>query len=396
MAKEKKMENFQFNANTQIFFGKGQISNLPNEIKKYGKKVLLVYGGGSIKKIGLYDTVVNLLKDSEIYELSGVEPNPKIESVRAGVKLCKEHSIEVVLAVGGGSVIDCAKIISAATFCEEDAWEMIKKSIKTEKALPIITVLTLSATGSEYDAGAIIANKSENEKLGYESELIRPKASILDPEYTFTVSAYQTAAGSVDIISHILEQYFVPYSPFLADKLCEAVLKTVIKYLPKAIENPEDYEARGQLMWASSIADNGILSLGSRITAFSCHGIEHELNAYYNTTHGVGLAIITIRWMRYILSEKSNEEIIERFANYGINVWDIDSNLEKLEIAKKSIDLTEKFFKSLGIPMSLTELKIGEEHFEEMASNSVKYGFLEYAFVPLNKEDVIKILKMCL
>ena len=386
------MENFQFCASTNILFGKNQIQNLPDLIEAYGKRVLLVYGGGSIKRMGLYDTIQELLSDCDIYELGGISPNPKIESVREGVSLCQKHQIDVILAVGGGSIIDCGKIIAAATFYDGDAWEMIKTAVSVKAALPLITVVTLAATGSEYDAGAVISNSDTKEKLGYDSEWIRPKASILDPTYTFTVPVSQTVAGTIDMMSHVLEQYFVPKSSILADMLCESVLKTIIQYAPVAAEEPENYEARAQLMWVSSIADNGILSLGNQVAAFSCHGIEHELSAWYDITHGVGLAILTPHWMRYIL----NENTVSRFAHYGIAVWGIDSYLDPFEIANRAIDATENFFKSLNVPMTLSSLNIEQEHFDEMAERAVTNGMLDYAYVPLKKTDVKKILEMCL
>ncbi len=386
------MENFDYYANTRVLFGRGQIRSLPEIIEGYGKRVLLCCGGSSIKSIGLYETVRALLADHMIYEVSGIEPNPKIESVRRGVELCRENEIDVVLAVGGGSVIDCAKTIAAAAFYKGDAWDMIVRAEQTEKALPLVTVLTLSATGSEYDAGAVISNSAAKEKRGYDSELIRPAVSILDPTYTFSVPAYQTAAGSIDIMSHVLEQYFSPKTVFIADQLCEAVMRTVIKYAPEAIKKPDDYEARGQLMWASSIADNGLLCLGNQVGAFSCHAIEHELSAYYDITHGTGLAIVTPRWMRRILSDRT----AERFAHYGTAVWGIDPSIDKYEIADKAITATEDFFKSLGVPMSLSELDINDEYFEKMSWHAVETGALGYAYVPLDAKDVESILRDCL
>lgn len=385
------MENFEFCASTKVLFGKGQIENLPEIIRNFGKRVLICYGGGSIKRMGLYDEICSLLSDCELYEVAGIAPNPKIESVREGVTLCREHQIDVVLAVGGGSVIDCAKVIAAAVYYDGEPWEMVKTAAMTDRALPLVAVLTLAATGSEYDAGAVISNTATNEKLGYDSELIRPAVSILDPTYTFSVPASQTAAGSIDILSHLLEQYFAPSTTYLADQLCEAVMRTVIKYTPVAMEKPDDYEARGQLMWASSIADCGLLCLGSQVGAFSCHGIEHELSAFYDITHGVGLAIVTPRWMRYVLCDAT----VERFAHYGKAVWGIDPALDKQEIADKAIDATGNFFARLGVPMTLTELGINEEHFEEMAAQAVENGYLAYSWIPLTKEDVVEILKMC-
>lgn len=385
------MENFEFCVPTNILFGKGQIENLPNVISDFGKKVLLTYGGGSIKKIGLYDKVKELLSDSEIYELSGIAPNPRVESVREGVALCREHNIDVILAVGGGSVIDCSKGIASAFYYDGDAWDMIASRAEITKALPIVTVLTAAATGSEADFGAVITNPETNEKLGLNSFELFPRVSVLDPEYTFTVPAKQTAAGSIDILSHLMEQYFVPVSTYMSDLLVEAVMKTVVKYAPIAYKEPENYEARGQLMWASTIADNATLCNGNQLVAFSCHGIEHELSAYYDVTHGVGLAIVTPRWMEYVLSEAT----APRFAHFGKEIFSVEGS-DDMESAKLTIKAFYDFCAGLGVPMSFKELGIGTEHFDEMAAHAVEAEGLAYAWIPLEAKDVKAIYEMCL
>ena len=282
------MENFNFCVGTRILFGKGQEEKLPELLRPYGNKVLLTYGGGSIKRTGLYDRIKNLLHEFEIFELGGIEPNPRIESVYAGAEICKEEDIDVILAVGGGSTIDCSKAIAAAAYYEGDAWDLILHPDWIEKALPICTVLTLSATGSEMDNGGVITNLKTKEKLGFGNPLLLPKASVLNPENTFTVPASQTAAGSADIMSHILEVYFDTRRAAVPDRISEGLLKTVIQYAPIAVREPENYEARAELMWTSSLAINGICSTG-KDCAWSCHPMEHELSAYYDITHGVGL-----------------------------------------------------------------------------------------------------------
>lgn len=385
------MENFQFSIPTDIHFGKDQIENLPALIRPFGKRVLLAYGSQSIKRTGLYDKVKQLLADCEIYEVSGIAPNPRVDSVRAGVHLCREHQIDVILAVGGGSVIDCAKAIASAVFYNGDAWEMIATHAKITEALPIITVLTLAATGSEANPGAVISNPETNEKLGLFNPLLFPAVSIMDPAYTFTVPASQTAAGSIDILSHLMEQYFVPASTYLGDLLVESVMKTVIHYAPVAIREPDNYEARAQLMWAGAIADNATLCNGNQLSAFSCHGIEHELSAYYDVTHGVGLAIVTPRWMRYILSDVT----APRLAHFGRAVWGLEGEDDR-QVAEGAIDATAAFFKSLGVPMTLSELGIDDRNFAAMARHGVEAEGLAYAWAPLNEEDVVNILKMCL
>ena len=330
------MESFNYSIKTEIYFGKGKISNLGDILLKYGKSVLLVYGGGSIKKIGLYDKAKEILNKNNIkcIELSGVEPNPRIDTVRKGVNLVRENNIDIILPIGGGSTIDCAKAISGASFYDGDPWDIVKDPKKIpNKIIPIVSILTLAATGSEMDPFAVISNMDTNEKLGLSNENLRPVASILDPEYTYSVPKSQTAAGTCDIMSHVFEAYFTRKDDaYLQDRMAEAVLKTCIEYGIVAYNDPENYDARANLMWASSLAINGLLSCGKDNTAWSVHPIEHELSAYYDITHGVGLAILTPHWMRFVL----NDNTVDKFVKFGINVWDIDKTLPKYEIAKFS------------------------------------------------------------
>lgn len=386
------MENFNFKAYTEMLFGKGQISKLPEVINRYGKNVLLAYGGGSIKKNGIYDNVKGLLSDCNIIELDKIEPNPKIETVRRGVSLCKENDIDVILAVGGGSTIDCAKVVAAGAFYDKDPWDLVTNPEKIDKVLPIVTILTLAATGSEMNGNAVISKMDTNEKLGTASVNMKPQVSILDPEYLYTLPSIQTAAGTADIMSHIFESYFKKTEgAFVQDKFSEGLLETCIKYCPIALKDPRNYEARANLMWASSMALNGLCGSG-KPGAWTCHPIEHELSAFYDITHGVGLAIVTPRWMRYILSENT----VDKFVDYAINVWKLENKDDKFALANEAIDLTEKFFEDCGIPMTLKEVNIDETHFDEMAKGAVEHGSLAYAYVPLNEDDVKKILEMCL
>ena len=386
------MENFNFKAYTEMIFGKGQITNLPEVISRYGKNILLAYGGGSIKRNGIYDSVKKLLKDYNIIELDKIEPNPKIETVRRGVKLCKENNIDVILAVGGGSTIDCAKVVAAGAFYDGDPWDLVTNPEKIDKVLPIVTILTLAATGSEMNGNAVISKMDTNEKLGTASVNMKPQVSILDPEYLYTLPSIQTAAGTADIMSHVFESYFKKTEgAFVQDKFSEGLLETCIKYCPIALKDPTNYEARANLMWASSMALNGLCGSG-KPGAWTCHPIEHELSAFYDITHGVGLAIVTPRWMRYILSENT----VDKFVDYAINVWKLEPKEDKFALANEAIDLTEKFFKDCGIPMTLKEVNIDETHFDEMAKGAVEHGSLSYAYVPLNETDVKKILEMCL
>ncbi|WP_310602049.1 iron-containing alcohol dehydrogenase [Anaerosporobacter sp.] len=384
------MNNFRFHARTDIRFGKDQITNLPKVLKKYGKNVLLVYGGGSIKKIGLYSQIIDLLKDFTIVEVAGVEPNPKITSVREGAKLCKEKNIDVVLAVGGGSCIDAAKVMAAGAFYDGDPWDLVVDSSNIEKVLPIVSVLTLAATGSEMNKNAVISNMETREKLGTGSQKFIPRVSFLDPTYLYTLPKMQTAAGTADIMSHVYEQYFQKNDgAYLSDGICESILKTCIKYCPVALENAEDYEARSNLMWASTLALNGLVCAGKG-GAWTCHPIEHELSAFYDITHGVGLAIVTPSWMRYILSETT----LHRFCNYARNVWNMQGE-DSMELANKGIDATENFFKECGIPMKLREVGIEESAIHDMAVATTAHNDMQSCYVSLSTEDVENIIKDC-
>lgn len=383
------MENFVFHANTEMFFGKNQINNLPDILNRYGKNILLAYGGGSIKRNGIYDKVYELLTDFNIVELEGIEPNPRIGTVKKGVELCKTQNIDVILAVGGGSTIDCSKLVSAATYYDGNPWDLVKDSSKITKALPIITILTLAATGSEMNDGAVISNPETNEKLGVHSKHFLPKASILDPEYTYSLPTIQTAAGTADIMSHVIEQYFNSTTgTYIQDRFCEGILETCINYCPVALREPSNYEARSNLMWASSMALNGLCGRG-KVGAWSCHPIEHELSAFYDITHGIGLAIITPRWMRHILSEKT----LDKFVEYALNVWHVPNTGNRFEMAENGIKATEEFFANCGIPMNLGKLGIDDSMIEKMSAAVIRHSNLENAYVPLTEQDVCQILR---
>ena len=385
------MKNFTFHVPTDIRFGKGQVEVLPSELEKLGRKILLVYGGGSIKRTGLYSTVMDLLQDFEIYELPGIEPNPKLSSVREGVRICKEKGIEVILAVGGGSCIDAAKHISCGAYYDGDPWDLMLDRSKLTQALPVVDVLTICATGSEMNSGAVITNEETNEKLEINGPILYPRLSICDPQYLYTLPESQTAAGTADIISHVFEQYFQPNDgAYITDRLSEAVLKTCFKYGPIAMSEPDNYEARSNLMWASTVGLNHLLTVGKG-GAWSVHPIEHELSAYYDLTHGAGLAILTPAWMRYVLCDKT----VKRFAMYAENVWRIQT-ANPYDAANAAIDRTENFFKVLGLPGRLSEVGIGPERFEEMASEAVRTsGISDRSYFPLEKEDIVRIFERC-
>ena len=389
------MNSFIYDIPVKVYFGRDQLSHLGTELRKFGRRVLLTYGGGSIKRNGLYDRVVSELRnaDMEVYELSGIEPNPRIESVRQGVAMCKEHNIDVLLAVGGGSTIDATKFMAAGACVEHDAWEFFGAGAKPiERALPIVTILTLSATGSEMDTGGVISNLETGDKLGRLAQPLLPKVSFLDPTLTYSVSAYQTACGAADIMSHIMEVYFnMNKDLFMLDCFMEGMLKTVVKYAPIAIAEPENYEARANLMWTSSWAINGFIN-GGKKKAWSCHPMEHELSAVYDITHGLGLAILTPRWMEYCLDESN----VDRYVSFGVNVFGIDSSLEPMTIAREAIKrLSDFFFNTLGLQSTFTEVGIKREDFGLMAKKACRYGDIK-GFKTLTEQDVVNIFEMCI
>ena len=390
------MQNFDYMTPTRLIFGKGAVDKLPEAIRPYGRRVLLAYGGGSIKKSGLYDRVKTLLKDFEIVELSGIQPNPKYDpSVLEGVRLCKEMKIDIVLAVGGGSVLDCAKAIAAGAKYDGDVWDLITSAKPTLDALPVADILTLAATGSEYDAFAVISRTETNDKIGYSSPKVYPVFSILDPELTFSVSKKQTAAGCADAMNHVMEQYFTGDTTLLNDGFCESMLRSLMANARASLANPEDYRARAEMMLACTYGCNGILSLGNSPSGWPCHGMEHALSAYYDITHGEGLAIITPRWMRHIL-EKAPDAVVPRLAKYGVNVFGLDATLPPREIAEKAIEATHDFFVSIGIPMTLREVGIDSSRIDEMARHVAENEGLENAWVLLDEADIAAIFRASL
>ena len=381
------MYNFCFHVPTKIYFGKDQISHL-SELAGYGKNVLLVYGGGSIKKIGIYQKATAILEEAglTIHELAGVEPNPRIETVRRGVDMCKAEGIDMVLAIGGGSTIDCAKVVAAGAKYDGDPWDLVLDGGKIKEALPIFSVLTLSATGSEMDQFAVISDMTKNEKWGTAADCLKPTMSVLDPTYTYSVSKKQTAAGTADMMSHTFESYFsFTEGADIQKRFAEGLLKTMIKYGPIALEKPDDYDARANRMWAASHAINGLVAAGSQ-PAWCVHPMEHELSAFYDITHGIGLAILTPVWMEHVLSEKT----APYFAEYGRNVWDLEGDND-MEVAKAAIAKTRQFFvETMGIPQYLNEVGVtSDEHFPKMAEKA-EVGS-RGSFVPLTKEDILSI-----
>ncbi|RGV50968.1 iron-containing alcohol dehydrogenase [Bacteroides intestinalis] len=388
------MNSFIYDIPVKVYFGENQLQHLGKELSKFGKRVLLTYGGGSIKKTGLYDTVISEIEKNglEVFELSGIEPNPRIESVRKGVRICKDEKIDVLLAVGGGSTLDATKFMAAGACVEHDPWDFLSENwAPIEKALPVITVLTLAATGSEMDAGGVISNPETQDKIGRLAPPMLPKVSFLDPTLTYTVSPYQTACGAADMMSHIMEVYFnMEQDLYMLDYFMEGMMRTIIKYAPIAMREPENYEARANLMWTSSWAINGFVNGGKR-QAWSCHPMEHELSAIYDITHGLGLAILTPRWMEYCLDEST----VSKYVQFGVNVFGIDERQEPMVIARQSIEkLSEFLFGTLGLKRTFTEVGIRAEDFPVMARKACGNGVLP-GFKPLAQEDIERIFEMC-
>ena len=386
------IDNFTYNTPTKFIFGKGVIKELPKVLAGFGKNVLLTYGGGSIKKTGLYDEVKRLLKGFNIVELSGIEPNPKYDpSVITGAKLCKEHNIDVILAVGGGSVLDCSKAISVCAKYDGEGWDLISGKVMAKASIPIVDIITLAATGSEYDMGCVISNTAINDKRGYLDELLYPAVSFLDPEYTYSVNKWQTACGTADAINHVLEQFFATPNSQFNDGVMISALKSLMTNVKIALEKPDDYAARSELMYVCSWGCNGILANGAGYSGWPMHSIEHALSAYFDITHGAGLAIITPRWMKEILSEKT----VERFVTLGTLLFGFDKTLSDMEMAEKVIDAFYNFFESIGIPMHLSELGVKADKIEEMADHILENDSTNepWMFAPLDKSALIRILK---
>ncbi|NLX78182.1 MAG: iron-containing alcohol dehydrogenase [Clostridiaceae bacterium] len=391
------MINFEFYCPTKVFFGRGQHKRVGEIIRNYGfKKVLLHYGGGSIKKTGLYDEVVKALNDAGIdfVELGGAQPNPVLGLVKKGIEICRKENVDLVLAVGGGSAIDSGKAIAVGAANDCDPWLFFSKKKEPERALPIGTILTLSATGSETSTSAVITNEELKLKRGLNTDLNRPLFSILNPELTFTVSPYQTACGIVDIMMHTVERYITQKGEAeVTDRIAEAVLKSTIQAGRKALKNPEDYEARATLMWAGSLSHNGLTGLGRDYFMVS-HQIEHEISGMFEkVAHGAGLAVVFPAWMKY--AYKYN---IPRFCQYAVRVWNCEMDYENPEnTAIAGIEATIDFFREIGMPTTLRELDVPEDSIEEMAVKCTNYGErILPGYIEYGKKEIIEILRLCL
>lgn len=392
------MENFRFCNPTEIIFGKGTEKTVGKEVKKYSDRILLHYGGETIKKIGLYNTIIKSLREENInfYELSGVKPNPTLSMVNEGIKICRENKIDFILAVGGGSVIDSAKAIAIGTQYSGDVWDFFMGKAKPSSALSLGVVLTVPASGSESSVVTVITNEEMALKKGFHSSLMLPKFAILNPEITFSIDTYQTACGALDTMSHIFERYFTPTKKSdLTDRLCEAAIKSVIENVKIVLKNPEDYDSRAELMWASTIAHNGILGTG-RIEDWASHKLAHELSALYGITHGAALSVVFPAWMKYVYRQN-----VKRFVQFAVRVWGVDACFGSDEyIALAGIEKFEHFLKEINLPTRIRELKINESeivkmNFEQMATKELQWGPIGN-FMKLNQEDIVNIYKIAL
>lgn len=384
------MDNFTFYAPTYFDFGKDAENHVADLIRQYGgKKVLLHYGGGSIKKSGLYDRVTECLTKSGLtyVELGGVKPNPRSGLVYEGIELCKKEKVDFVLAVGGGSVIDSAKAIAAGSLYDGDFLDFYQGKAKIEKALPIGTILTIAAAGSEGSPNTVITEEKGLVKKGAKSDFLRPKFSILNPALTCTLPPYQTAAGCTDIMIHVCERYFSNTEEVeITDRLCEAILKTIIYEAPRVIANPEHYEARANIMWAGMLAHNNVCGVG-RVQDWASHHLEHELSALYDVTHGAGLAVIAPLWMRYVLEINPHKLVL-----FATRVWDIPMDeADPKAVALQGIEAFEAFLRKIGMPLTFEEIGAKEDDIELMTDKLLKGHKTEGNYVKLTKDDVIKI-----
>ncbi len=367
------MLNFDFYAPARILFGRDTQKEIGALLKPHAKKILLHYGGSSIKKSGLYDTVVSSLKDNglEFVELSGVVPNPRLSLVQTGIALCKKENVDLILAVGGGSAIDSAKAIAMGVYYEGDVWDIYEQGLPIEKALPVAIILTIPAAGSESSGDTVITNEEKQLKYGYGSPRLRPLLSIINPELFFTLPKNQVANGVADMMSHVFERYFTNTTHTdLTDSLCETVLRTIMKNALIVNKDPQDYEAWCEVGFGGTVAHNGLVGMG-REQDWACHNMEHELSAIYDVAHGAGLAVLTPAWMQYVYQDNVN-----MFVQFAVNVMGVNGSYRDPDaIVQEGIARLREFFQKMGLPSTLHELGIDESKLELMAKKSTSAAF---------------------
>lgn len=381
--------DFTYQNPTTIYFGKNAMDNLRTELANYGETVMLAYGKGAVKKIGLYDQVISILKESgkNVVELTGIMANPTYEKVMEGAKIVKENNVDFILAMGGGSVIDCAKAISVSAYCEGDAWTRywINFEPVDNKIVPVGSILTLAGTGSEMNSGSVITNEEAKLKMGrvYPAN-VNPKFSILNPEYTFSLPTYQMVSGIFDMMSHLMEAYFSGEDDVTSDYLIEGLLRSIIHSAKIAVKDPKDYEARSNLMWSSTLAMNPIMGL-SKTQDWEVHMIEHQLGAYTDCAHGMGLAAVSLPYYRYIYQYG-----LDKFVRFATQVWGVEeSGKTKDEIALDGIAALEAFCKECGIVTNLKELGATKEMLPLIANSTVLLG----GYKKMTPEEILEILE---
>ena len=390
------MVNFDYRNTTRVVFGKDTIGKVGQLIKEYnGTKVLLHFGGGSIKSNNIYDTVKKSLAGAglEVFELGGVKPNPRLALVREGIKICREKKVDFILAVGGGSVIDSAKAISIGVPYEGDVWDFYMDKAAPKKNLPVATILTIAAAGSETSWSSVITNDEGKLKRPYDCNEIYPVFSILDPETQFTLPAYQTGAGITDMFIHTFERYFTRVQNVdLTDRLCEAIMASIVNNAPKVMADPKNYDARAEIMWAGSLAHNNLVGTG-RVGDFASHMIEHELSGFNDVTHGAGLAILAPNWMKYVYKHDP-----QRFVQFAVRIFNIEENFHNPEeTILRGIEALRNFFNSLGMPSTLGEIGITEKDFEAIAKKTKKFDLEKDTtgnFIGLTNKDIVEIPKL--
>lgn len=384
------MDNFNFYSPTEFVFGKDRENETGKYVKKYdGSKVLIVYGSGSAVRSGLLDKIKRSLESEGLFytELGGVKPNPRDTLIYEGIRICREENIDFILSVGGGSCIDSAKGIAAGTLYDGDFWDFYCGKAEIKSALPIGTVLTIAAAGSEGSGASVVTQESTGLKRDTGSDMLRPRFSVLDPKLTCSLPAYQTACGAADIMAHVFERYFTNTQEVeITDRLCEAVLLTMIKETPRVIADPNNYEARANIMWAGTVAHNDIVGVG-RSQDWNSHAIEHELSGLYDCAHGAGLAVIMPAWMEYVMHHN-----ILRFAQMAVRVWGCEMNFEAPETtALAGIKAFRRFLSNIGLPINLSQLGVKEEDIPVLVKNQGLGSGRTDGFVPLSEEDIEKI-----
>lgn len=382
------IHDFTYYNPTKIYFGKNSLDNLAPELKNYGKNILLIYGKGAIKRIGLYDKIIAILQEcgKNVVELPGINPNPRYAQVLEGCRLVRENNIDLILAVGGGSTIDCAKAISVSAYCETDPWQKYYENFDPvdNKIVPVASVLTMTGTASEMNGGSVITNEEKKIKMGRVfSADVYPKFSILNPEYTYSVPKYQMVSGVFDIMSHLFEQYFSGADDNTTDYVIESILENLIVATRAALINPTDYEARSNIMWCATLALNTVTGL-SKTQDWNVHNIEHQLGAYTDCAHGIGLAIISIPYYKHIYKYGIN-----KFVRFAVKVWNVNPNDKTNEqIALEGIDKLADFIKEIGIPTTLRDVGATKEMLPLIANSTAIGG----GYKQITSDDILDIL----